>query len=258
MKSSKISIVIPTYNKVKYIKETLDSILKQKYSNLEVIIQDGWSTDGTFEILKKYANKHPKISNLESKKDKGQLDAINKGMKKATGEILTFINADDVYLDRALHLIAEAFSKNPGAMWFAGKGKVVDESGREIAKFVTAYKTFLLFLDSRFWLLVTNYLMQPSIFLSRQGWAQYKPFTGTEDFVTEYDMWLKLSDIEMPILINKNLSKFRIESFTKTKQMSAKLLKEDEKIVRKYTENRAILGFHKFHNLGRFLVGKLV
>ena len=77
MKPPKFSIVIPSYNKVRFIGQTLDSIVDQKYLNLEVIIQDGGSTDGTLEIIEEFARKYPNIIKYESKKDKGQLDAIN-------------------------------------------------------------------------------------------------------------------------------------------------------------------------------------
>src|SRR3990172_9062122 len=147
-KFQKISIVIPSYNKASFIKQTLESIVTQNYPNLEVIIQDGGSTDGSVEIIRKYAQKYPKMISWVSKKDKGQVDAINKGLKKATGEILTFINADDVYEEGAVRTVGEYFYDNPKTLWLAGKGKVINEKGDEISKWVTAYKNFLLHLNS--------------------------------------------------------------------------------------------------------------
>lgn len=254
----KISVVIPSFNKVNFIGETLRSIFDQKYSNLEVIIQDGGSTDGTLEIIEKFADKYPTIIKYESKTDKGQLDAINKGLGRATGEILTFINADDVYEPGALDTVARAYRENPSAFWFAGRGKVIDETGREIAKPITGYKSFLLDLNSKFHLLVTNYLMQPSVFFTKQGYVKYGPFTGTGKFVTEYDFWLKLASVSMPIILKRNISKFRIEQTTKTKIMSGYLLSEDWKIVKKYTKNLVILFLHKLNNIGRVLVSRFV
>ena len=122
----KISIVIPSYDKVRYIKKTLDSIFDQKYENLEVIIQDGGSTDGSLEIINSYLKKYPRIIKLESKKDNGQLDAINKGLRKTNGDIITFINADDMYENEAFKTIANYYIGNPNVLWFVGKGIVIN------------------------------------------------------------------------------------------------------------------------------------
>lgn len=258
MKSPRISIVIPSYNKHKYIGDTLKSIVAQKYSNLEVIIQDGGSTDGTLEIIKKYIKKYPKIFRFESKKDNGQLDAINKGMKKATGDILAYLNADDTYEKNAFNTIAKAFGRNPEALWFAGRGKVIDSNGYEIARLATKYKNFLLSHASHYSLQITNFLMQPSIFLTKKTYKQFGPFTGTSDFVMEYDLWLRLSQSSKPVIIDTSLSRFRIEPASITKQKTTKLLKEDEKIIKKFTNNKFILFIHKLHNMGKITVGRFV
>src|SRR3989344_6126325 len=118
----KVSIVIPSYNKASYIEATLHSIINQGYPNLEVIIQDGGSTDGSVEIIKRYAKKFPKIIQWVSKKDKGQVDAINAGLKKSSGEILTYMNADDVYKNGALLEVGKQFTKQPNILWMTGYG----------------------------------------------------------------------------------------------------------------------------------------
>ena len=135
---------------------------------------------------------------------------------------------------------------------------MINSGGHEIAKAVTGYKNFLLALNSRFHLLVTNYLMQPSVFLTMSAWERFGSFTVTGSFVTEYDLWLKLSENSMPIILNRNISKFRIEQTTKTKTMSGHLLSEDWKIVKKYTKNPVILALHKLNNVGRVLVSRFV
>lgn len=258
MKLPKISIVIPSYNKVKYIKETLDSIFNQKYENLEIIIQDGGSNDGTLEIIEKFLTKYPKIIYLVSKKDNGQLEAINKGFKKATGDIITYINADDVYEKNSFVTIANSYIENPNALWFAGKGVVIGDSGNEILKIATFYKNILLKFNNYKLLLITNYLMQPSVFLTGKTIIKYGLFGGTRDFIMEYSMWLKIGKNTMPIVVDKYLSKFRIESNTKTKRFFTEILKKDEQIVGVYTDNKAILTLHKLHNIGRIIVGKFI
>lgn len=251
-----ISVVIPSYNKVKYIEKTLKSIVNQNYKNYEVIIQDGGSTDGTLQIIKKFVNKYPSLIKYESKKDGGQLDAINKGLKKAKGEIVTFINADDVYENDAFFVVSEHYKENPDCLWFAGRGIVIDEKDNEIAKLVTWYKSFLLKINKYSLLLVVNYLMQPSVFLTRNVINKYGYLTGNKFSVMEYDMWLKIGKHEMPVVINKVLSNFRLVKNTKTSSNPQKILIEDEKIVKKYTKNKVILFFHMMHNLGRIITFK--
>lgn len=256
MKSPKISIVIPSYNKVKYIGQTLKSIFDQDYKNFEVIIQDGGSTDGSLEIIEKYVKKYPEKIKFESKKDKGQLDAINRGLKKASGDILGFINADDLYLKRTFELLAKHFIRYNEALWFAGKGVVINENGKDIARFTSWYKNMFLYINLNFGLLVLNYLMQPSIFFTKKTYQKYGPFIGTSDFVMEYDMWLKIGKNKMPVVINNVLSKFRLEKDTKTYTNSKALLIEDEKIVKKYTKNKLIISLHVLNNYFRNLVLK--
>jgi glycosyltransferase involved in cell wall biosynthesis len=256
--NAKISVIIPSFNKVRFIGKTLDSIVSQNYQNIEVIIQDGGSTDGTIEIIKKYAQKYPNVIDFESKKDGGQFDAINIGLKKATGDILTFINADDVYCTNAFKAISNAYLINPDSLWFAGRSRVIDSDGKEIAKPVTWYKSLLLLLNSRFHLLATNYLMQPSVFITRKAWKKYGPFTGTSNFVMEYDLWLKIGSVSMPTVINKCLSNFRLSEDNISSVSFENTLKEDFKIVKKYTNNRLILLVHKLNNWGRVLMIKIL
>ena len=250
----KISIVIPSYNKVKYIQKTLESIFSQNYPKLEVIIQDGGSTDGTVKIIEKYATKHSKIVKWESKKDKGQTDAINKGFKKAIGDVLTFINADDVYEKGALNKVGEYFGKHPDILWLAGKGKTINENDKEISKWTTRYKNFLLKFNKYTFLLVVNYLFQPSVFLNKKVYRKKGPFRGANEVVMEYDLWLKLGKIEMPVILNNYLSDFRLTLDNISATQFNNVLSQDFSIARKHTGNPLILLLHYLHNLGRTIM----
>jgi len=249
----KISIVIPSYNKGEYISDTLDSILSQKYPSLEVIVQDGGSTDGTVDIIKKHARKYPNIIKWESKKDKGQADAINKGLEKASGKIIAYINADDVYEKGALKTVGEYFIKNPKALWVAGKGRVINEEEKEISKLVTIYKNILLAINRYPLLLTVNYFMQPSIFLSKKVYKKYGPFMGLNKIVMEYDLWLKIGQEEMPGVLGVYLSSFRITKGTISSTLYREVLDKDYQILSRHTSNPIILVFHKINNLGRIV-----
>jgi len=259
MKTPKISVIIPSFNKAQYIGQTLDSIIKQEYQNLEVIIQDGGSTDGTYEIVKKYSEKYPRIFKIESGNDGGQTNAINIGFARAKGEIVTYINADDVYEDGALFEIAGQYQKHSEALWFAGRGKVINKKGEEIAKLATWYKNLLLSASSRFNLLSTNYLTQPSVFLTKKAYQKYGPFHGTANgVVMEYELWLRLSKDSMPYVIPKTLSAFRITGENISSTSYKDTLKEDEIIAKRFTKNKFILLLHKFNNLLRMATIKII
>jgi len=254
MNYPKISIIIPSYNKVNYIVNTLDSILLQNYPNLELIVQDGGSNDGTVEIVKKYVKKYPKIITMESKKDKGQVDAINKGIKKASGEIIGFINADDIYNKRAFFMVVKYFLLNPKALWFVGSGNIINEKGKEIAHPIKVYKDALLRINKYPLLLIVNYIIQPAVFLSRKAYNRFGVFQGTTSFVVEYNSWLKIGKVQMPVVIPHQLASFRISLGSISTTQLRDLLENDLKTVRKYTLNPIILFLHLIHNFGRLLL----
>ena len=115
MNYPKISVITPSYNQGQYIEETILSVLNQNYPNLEYIIMDGGSTDNTVEVIMKYADK---ITFWVSEKDKGQADAINRGFKKATGDILCWLNSDDYYFSETLKYVAENLDINKKEILF--------------------------------------------------------------------------------------------------------------------------------------------
>ncbi len=117
MVSPKISIVTPVYNQVKYLEYTIQSILSQNYPNLEYIIIDGGSTDGTVDIIRKYESQ---LAYWVSEPDNGMYDAIQKGFNHSTGEIMAWLNSDDMYHKGALFTIAEIFSTMPEVEWLEG------------------------------------------------------------------------------------------------------------------------------------------
>ena len=121
-----LSIITPSFNQGEYIEQTIDSVLSQKYPNLEYIIIDGGSTDQSVEIIKKY-KKH--LAYWVSEPDQGQSDAINKGLRMATGEIINWINSDDYYEKDALQTVADAFQDDRVNV-VCGTGKIVSADGK--------------------------------------------------------------------------------------------------------------------------------
>jgi glycosyltransferase involved in cell wall biosynthesis len=122
----RISIVTPSFNQGSFLEHTIQSVLNQNYPNLEYIIVDGGSTDGSVDVIKKYDSK---LAYRVSEKDKGQSDAINKGFRRATGEILAWLNSDDCYLPGTLERVADFFSSHPAVDLMYGDLLLIDVSG---------------------------------------------------------------------------------------------------------------------------------
>ena len=123
----KISIVTPSFNQGEYLERTIKSILGQEYPNLEYIICDGGSTDNSVEIIRKYEDC---LTWWCSEKDNGQTDAINKGMKKATGDICCWINSDDVLLPNALNIVGDYYLNHPDTEFLNGLTVEIDKEDR--------------------------------------------------------------------------------------------------------------------------------
>lgn len=125
----KISIITPSYNQGSYLEETILSVINQGYPNLEYIIIDGGSTDNSVEIIKKY-EKH--LAYWVSEPDEGQTQAINKGFRKATGDLVAWMNSDDLYADEALNKVSKVYHKYPNSDVYSADKIHIDKNGNEL------------------------------------------------------------------------------------------------------------------------------
>ena len=129
----RISIVTPSYGQVEFIGRTMESVLRQAYPNLEYFVQDGASTDGTLEVLGRYSDR---LSGWESVSDRGQSHAINLGFAKTSGEIMAWLNSDDLLLPGTLAYVADYFSRHPDVDVIYGHRILIDEQDKEIGRWV--------------------------------------------------------------------------------------------------------------------------
>jgi len=123
----KISIITPSFNQDRFLEETLRSVLSQGYPRLEYIVIDGGSADGSVDLIKRY-EKH--LAYWVSEPDRGQADAINKGLAKVTGDVVAYINSDDVYFPGSLAAVGAYFSEHPGCTWLCGDTVLFGEGRR--------------------------------------------------------------------------------------------------------------------------------
>ena len=239
----KITVVTPSYNQGQYIEETIQSVLDQKYPNLEYIVMDGGSTDETVDILRKY-EKH---LTWFSEKDRGQSEALNKGFRMGTGEIFAFINSDDVYEPGAFHKVGTFFARHPQAYWMTGKCRVIDHQGREIRRLVTAYKNFWLLFKSYQVLQVLDYISQPATFWRREAIEKVGPFDEKLHYSLDYDFSLRVGKDFKLWVLKDYLAAFRIHPSAKSRLIHD-YFNEDLSIAQKYTRSNFLVGLHRLHN----------
>jgi len=198
-----ISIVTPCFNAAATIEATLASVASQGYSDLEHIVIDGGSTDGTVDILAATQG----ITYI-SESDRGRADAANKGVRMATGEIIGFLNADDTYEPGALQAVAEAFGGPSKPGWVTGYCRIVDGEGAEIRASVTRYKNFFLRHYSFDLYLTQNFVPDPATFVRKDVLDEVGPLNQDYKISHDYDLWLRVARLGDPVVLRQYLSTF--------------------------------------------------
>lgn len=205
MKNLKISIITPSLNQGKYLEETIDSIISQNYSNLEFLVIDGGSTDNSIDIIKKYQKY---INFWVSEKDTGQSNAINKGFIQASGDIITWINSDDILQPNILPKISEYF-EDPRVGLIFGKTITFGEGiSEKISVPITSN------LKSQF--LGKVVFAQPSSFFRKDVLSNYGLLDESLHFGMDYDLFVRIALNYRIIQINELISRYRYHPDSKT------------------------------------------
>lgn len=222
----KISIVTPSFNQAQYLEETIRSVLLQGYPNIEYIIIDGGSTDGSVEIIKKY---EPWLAYWVSEPDRGQSQAINKGFGRSTGEIMAWINSDDYYAPGAFKTVAEAFAQN-NTEWLAGNCYTLEMNGQLKPGRGKPQPSI------EHWL-VTCLYAQPGIFWKREIWKKTKKIDEALHFSFDYELWLQFVHYQpFAYWIDAHLAFFRLQPLSKTTTSRIKFDIEDRIILARHKD----------------------
>lgn len=250
----KISVITPSYNQGHLIKETIDSVLNQNYPHLEYIVMDGGSSDETVKVLQQYKDKLDYIS----KKDQGQTDAINQGIKKATGDIIMYLNSDDMMLPNTLNTVGEYFNNNPQAMWLTGDYFIIDEQRNKIQSFVAYYKKMLRKIPFFNVLSIANFIIQPSTFWRKELSKEIGTFDENLHLCMDYDYWMRIIKKYPLHVLPKHLSLFRIHGTSKGGTQYEKQFKEEHQVLTRYNNNLIVRLIHKIHATLIVLIYKII
>lgn len=237
-----ISIITPSYNQGQFIEETIRSVLLQCYPNLEYIIIDGGSTDNSVEIIKKYDKW---ITYWVSEPDRGQAHGINKGLERATGEILAYLNSDDYYLPGTLWKVAEHWCQFPQTDLIHGRCRYVNEQGDKIGEQFGNITRFDEIIDlwDVWW--KQRQFVQPEVFWTKRITDKVGLFREELFYAMDYDYWCRiLNGGGIVGTIKEELSCFRFTSHQKSthkEEVATELLH----IVKPIIWNNQIIGLTK-------------
>ncbi len=266
-----ISIVTPSFNQARFLERTMQSILNQGYPALEYIVVDGGSTDGSVEIIERYADR---LKWWCSGPDGGQAEAIAKGFDHSTGEVLCWVNSDDVLLPGALHAVGGYFRSNPAAEVVNGGAYCIDEADRPIRRlFQCTYTHGVRASAARFKFYGQDGVYQPATFWRITAYFAVGGMRKTLRFAMDLDLFTRLAQRQRFGVISRYLACFRVHDASKSstiqhiRQKEVMLLRQDSgalgvhPLLRRFSfgwyrtasllrksilQGRAVLGFERF------------
>lgn len=203
----RVTVVTPSYNQAPYVEATLRSVLLQGYPNLEYIVVDGGSTDGSDGIIRRY---EPWLAGYVTERDEGQSQAINKGLARATGEVLAWLNSDDLYEPGILGQVAEYFAREPECALLYGLGSYIDEEGvrQGPCDWIRPFDRRLL--------LTFNFIMQPAAFWRRWLWEETGGLDETCHWAMDWEWLIRATALAEPHFVPIEFARWRVQPRMKT------------------------------------------
>ena len=221
MTAPRVSIITPSFNQAQYLEETMRSVLEQGYPNLEYIVVDGGSTDGSVEIIQKYADR---LAWWVSEKDNGQAEAINKGFARATGEIVAWINSDDYYLPGAIAEAVRALEEQPECGMVFGDVVSIDGTGQPVN--VMTYGDWGLEGLMQF-----NIVGQPGVFMRRAVLERAGYLDLSYHFMLDHHLWLRVAQQALICYVPSQWAAARFHAGAKNVAQAAKFGQEAKRIA---------------------------
>ncbi|HEX7620907.1 MAG TPA: glycosyltransferase family 2 protein [Anaerolineales bacterium] len=202
-----VTVVTPSFNQAHFLEATILSVLNQDYPNLEYVIVDGGSTDGSVEIIRRYSDR---LSWWVSEKDAGQTDAINKGFARAKGDILAWLNSDDTYVPHAVAEAVEFLHRRSEVGLVYGDAEFINENGSVIGHFPAAQTDYKRLRRGYV------HIPQQASFWRAELWKKVGPLDPSFYFAMDYDLWVRLARLAPVEYVPHLWANFRLHSTGKT------------------------------------------
>lgn len=202
-----ITIITPSYNQARFLEATILSVLEQDYANIEYMVIDGGSTDGSVEIIERYADK---LAYWVSEKDAGQTEAINKGFERANGKILAWLNSDDTYQPDAVSEAVAYLLEHPDVGMVYGDANYLDADGEVIGRFPAAQTDYQRLRRGYV------HIPQQAAFWRAELWQQVGPLDPSYSIAMDYDLWVRLARISKLDYHARVWANFRLHGDSKT------------------------------------------
>jgi hypothetical protein len=226
----KVSIVTPSYNQGRFIEETIRSVLLQGYPNLEYLIIDGGSTDGSIEIIRKY---EPWLTYWGSEPDRGQTHAISKGFARANGDVCAWLNSDDVYTQGAILDMIDYIRSHPRTDVVYGDADFVDTAGQFSSRFMTRnFAAPQMFFD--------HFVPQPAAFIRRRALERVGGLDESLRFCMDYDLWLRIALRGRIEYVPRVWARFRVHPASKGSTLQALRWSETAAILSRFLGQDAV------------------
>lgn len=225
--AGRFSVIVPSYQHGAFLERTLTSILNQDCPDVEVLVQDGGSTDQSVDILRRYADRIRWVS----ARDRGQTAAINSGLRQATGEYLCYLNSDDVFQPGALRKVRDYFGAHPAAVVVYGRGDYIDDADRVLGAYPVEPWDYARLREACF-------ICQPACFWRRTVLDRWGEFDESLDYVMDYEYWLRLGATTPFHFLPENLAGSRCHVAAKTFQRSRAAQREALTLLQRYHAGR--------------------